>query len=75
MQVYGIGCNQNCTLSDVIAIARFNTACDQNHTLSDAIATSIELPPPGSFGSIFGRQFSWWKVAFFFVFLSFGSFG
>ena len=25
--------------------------------------------------AFFGRQFSWWKVIFFFVFLSFGSFG
>jgi hypothetical protein len=25
--------------------------------------------------ALFGRQFSWWKVTFFFVFLSFGSLG
>jgi hypothetical protein len=75
MQVYGIGCDQNCTLSDAITIARFNTACDQNCTLSDAITTSIELPPPGSFGSIFWETIFLVEGYLLFVILSFGSFG
>jgi hypothetical protein len=75
MQVYGIGCDQNRTLIDAIAIARFNTACNQNRTLSDAIPTSIELPPPGSFGSTFWEKIFLVEGYLLFAFLSFGSFG
>ncbi len=75
MQVYGIGCDQNYTLSDAIAIARFNTACNQNRTLSDAITTSIKLPPPGSFGSTFWETIFLVEGYLLFAFLSFGSFG